>query len=40
MGPCQGKMCACRAAGIVSEMNDADSGEQALDNIGEFLQER
>lgn len=40
MGPCQGKMCACRAAGIVSEISETSSDEQALDSIGEFLQER
>ena len=40
MGPCQGKMCACRAAGIVSEITHDDNGEKALNSIGEFMQER
>ncbi len=37
MGPCQGKICACRAAGIVSELTGEDD---ALNSIGEFMQER
>ena len=40
MGPCQGELCSCRAAGIVSEITSADNAENALDSIGEFLQER
>ena len=40
MGPCQGEMCSCRAAGIISEMTHSDNSENALDSIGEFLQER
>ena len=37
MGPCQGKLCACRAAGIVSEITGEDI---ALNSVGEFMQER
>ena len=37
MGPCQGKLCACRAAGIVSEITGEDN---ALKSVGEFMQER
>ena len=37
MGPCQGKLCACRAAGIVSEITGED---HALKSVGEFMQER
>ena len=37
MGPCQGKLCACRAAGIVSEITGEDN---ALNSVGEFMQER
>jgi len=37
MGPCQGELCACRAAGIVSEITGDDN---ALNSIGEFMQER
>ncbi|WP_299733288.1 anaerobic glycerol-3-phosphate dehydrogenase subunit A [uncultured Endozoicomonas sp.] len=40
MGPCQGKMCACRAAGIVSEMTNDDNGDNALKSVSEFMQER
>ena len=37
MGPCQGKLCACRAAGIVSEITGEDN---VLNSVGEFMQER
>ncbi len=37
MGPCQGEQCACRTAGIVSEINGA---ADVLSGLGEFMQER
>lgn len=40
MGPCQGRMCACRAAGIVSEITPSKNREHTLNSVGDFLQER
>ena len=39
MGPCQGKLCAYRAAGLLSECTDAD-GDMATQQLIDFLEER
>ena len=39
MGPCQGELCACRAAGIIQDLTPTEP-QQPLNSIGEFLEER
>ncbi|WP_263081815.1 anaerobic glycerol-3-phosphate dehydrogenase subunit A [Endozoicomonas sp. Mp262] len=39
MGPCQGELCACRAAGIIQDLIPTEP-QQPLNSIGEFLEER
>lgn len=40
MGTCQGALCACRAAGLMSQLRDNYSSERSKDDLAMFLDER